>query len=515
MRAPGKPRLAKLTRPRLHEVLARERLFLLLDACRQRPVTWVVGPPGSGKTALVGSYLETRAIPGVWYHLDADDQDLPTFFHYLSQSLESAAYRRRGTLPMMGTEHSGDIRAFARYYFREYFARSSGNAALVFDNYHELPADSALHSVLAQAALEMPQGQSMICVSREDPPAAFARIDALDGLARVDWPVLKLTMEEARSIAALRFQLDPATIQSLYEASQGWAAGLTLALERAKRSREGPQALQAEALESMFNYFLGQIFQTVEPEVRELLMRTAILKRVTPAQAVQLSGNANAACILESFYRRRLFTDRRGIQPYSYQYHDLFRAFLLDRLEQLYTPLGLRELRQRAASALESVQHYDEAFHLYREAQDWQAIARLVEEHGQSLLGQGRASTLRNWIMALPEIVRQESPWVMVWHGMALMELAPHEAITPLENAYQRFLQLGHLNGQVVTCAAAASALLIDMKSLLPIEQWIRRLLKLRDDGVAFPSVSIELQVNATIAYYLHQSLSKDTDAEA
>ena len=37
--------LAKLTRPRLHSPVARERLFALLDAGRERPLVWVSGPP--------------------------------------------------------------------------------------------------------------------------------------------------------------------------------------------------------------------------------------------------------------------------------------------------------------------------------------------------------------------------------------------------------------------------------------------------------------------------------------
>jgi len=51
-----RPQLAKLTRPRLHNAVARERLFELLDEKRKHPAIWVAGPPGAGKTTLVASF---------------------------------------------------------------------------------------------------------------------------------------------------------------------------------------------------------------------------------------------------------------------------------------------------------------------------------------------------------------------------------------------------------------------------------------------------------------------------
>ena len=44
---------AKLSRPKLHNVLVRPRLFALLDQGQARAVTWVAGPPGAGKTVPV------------------------------------------------------------------------------------------------------------------------------------------------------------------------------------------------------------------------------------------------------------------------------------------------------------------------------------------------------------------------------------------------------------------------------------------------------------------------------
>ena len=66
--------LAKLTRPRLHKAVARERLFKLLDEAREhKPAICGVGPPGAGKTTLVASWLDARSINGIWYQVDPGD----------------------------------------------------------------------------------------------------------------------------------------------------------------------------------------------------------------------------------------------------------------------------------------------------------------------------------------------------------------------------------------------------------------------------------------------------------
>ena len=70
--------LAKFSRPRLYNVQKRERLFRLLDERRSHPIIWIAGPPGSGKSTLIASYIDARKIPGMWFQADPGDADPAT-----------------------------------------------------------------------------------------------------------------------------------------------------------------------------------------------------------------------------------------------------------------------------------------------------------------------------------------------------------------------------------------------------------------------------------------------------
>ena len=135
------PPITKITHPVLSGIFQRKRLFQLIESSRDRPVIWISGPPGSGKTSLVASYIEAEQIPSLWYRVDEGDADIATLFYYMSLSSKKIAPLKRKPLPLFNQEHLHSIPTFAKRYFENFFSRlyNKTEFVIIFDNYQQVP----------------------------------------------------------------------------------------------------------------------------------------------------------------------------------------------------------------------------------------------------------------------------------------------------------------------------------------------------------------------------------------
>jgi hypothetical protein len=160
------------SRPRLFSALSRERLFALLDEQRAHPLIWVDGPPGASKTTLVASYLESRRLRALWYHVDGGDAD-PDVLLLPGPRRKPELPAKHKPLPLLTPEYLNDLTGFSRRFFRGSTRACPRPAVLVLDNYDEVLGEMAFHALLVDSAQEIPDGINVMIVSRSEPPACI------------------------------------------------------------------------------------------------------------------------------------------------------------------------------------------------------------------------------------------------------------------------------------------------------------------------------------------------------
>ncbi|MBK7060315.1 MAG: hypothetical protein IPI03_04090 [Rubrivivax sp.] len=459
--------LGKTRPPRLGRVFGRERLFERIEASPSAAI-WIAGPPGIGKTTLVASYLQARDMPCLWLQLDAGDADPASFAHFLQLAAAPPQPTRAPSPP--SADDLRDVPAYVRRCVRRLAAERPLPWALVLDNLQELGDAPGLHSGIAAALAELPEGARVFAISREPPPPAYARAIAGQQLEFIDETMLRFDDSDAQQLVDLHGRDWRGA--ELRELTDGWAAAMILLI--AARTELGPGAAlrSGTARERLFAFFATEVLAGMSTADAQALMCIAFLPSATAAMAVAVSGDARAGDLLAELTRRSLFTECREGTVAAYTFHALFSEFLRTRAADTMAAPALRALRVQAADVLTAHGQGDAAIALLLAAEAWPEALQRIDAQGAGLVTQGRTALLRDAILAVPEPARDVAQ-AWYWLGHCSLAFDPAQALIQLEQACDGYQAAGDAGGAFCTAAAAADAIVFMGASLQPVQRWL------------------------------------------
>lgn len=479
-------------------VIPRPRLAARLDAGRDRKLMLISAPAGWGKTTLVADWIRgaragTPRLRCGWLSLDAGDNDLVRFLGYLIAALQVAA-------PGLGAESLELLASPSPPSAEELLTgliNEIGDAhapiTLVMDDFHILVEPQVLQAV--RFLIEhMPPSLHVILSGRADPPWPLARLRARGEMAEFRSADLRFTAEETGAFLSERMglALTAAETAALDERIEGWAAGLQMAaLSLAGRAdRAGFIADFTGSNRFICDYLIEEVLEQQPPDMREFLLKTSILPRLSADLCNAVMGDASGASMLERLECVNPFLIPLDDERRWYRYHHLFADLLRHTLQQAY-PGAEVELHRRAGLWHERQGMISGAVEHALAAGDPQWAARLIEESGFALISLGQLTTLLSWLDTLPrEIVRARPAlnvlyaWTLMYMGrLAAVEdyLRQAEPLLPAPEAIVPGSAEEHLTGHVAAVRAFVADLSGQMGRAAELGQTALRRLSPRD----------------------------------
>lgn len=488
------------------DLVVRQRLVDCLRASlnNTKDLTLLAAPAGFGKTTLLTSWLQQLDSPCAWLSLDEDDNDPLIFWHYILAAFQSLN-------PELGQTSEKLLRAALPPPIKEFLTPLINNLynnlqklVLVLDDYHAI-TEPAIHEGLAFLINNQPETLHLVISTRADPPLPIARLRAQGTLTELRLEDLRFSVDEVADYMNdhMHLSLGENDCRLLEERTEGWAAGLQLVALSMQGRHDATAFIKAfgGSHQYIMDYLTDEVLYAQPTEIRDFLMETAILERLTAPLCAAVTGRQDSAGLLEKIRRQNLFLYAMDDTGEWFRYHQLFRDLLESRLVHSSPPEKVREMHLSASRwYTDNTMQNDAVRHAFR-AQDYKLAADLIEASYPALLSEGRVATLVHWHDLLPESIQEERPQLAVRLGWSLFLNAQFPRAYPiLEAAYRRIKSMpasaehDALHGEVAATLATMISLFGDLAqaqnmaqeslSLLPVSDLISQSRALRVLGV-------------------------------
>jgi LuxR family maltose regulon positive regulatory protein len=245
------------------------------------------------------------------------------------------------------------------------------------------------------------------------------------------------TDEAARFLGdATGASLPANTVAMLAERTEGWAVGLQLAA-LSLEGRDDVSAFVTSFSGShrfVLDYLTEEVLDRQPARVRDFLLSTSILERLSGPLCDAVTGNHDGQDMLEACERANLFVVALDDERRWWRYHHLFAELLRSWLER-HPPETVNDLHRRAAAWHEAHGPVDRAIGHATAAGDPAWAMRLIERHADELLLRREGTTLRRRLAELPDGVEASQRLLVAHARTAAYAGRPTEAEALLDAA--------------------------------------------------------------------------------
>lgn len=360
------------TPPPEHRVPA--RLTAALRAAGHTRLTAVVGPAGSGKTALVSAWARAGMASGpvAWLTLGPDDNTSGAFWRQVLECLRRSVPDLDLSVPASTSLHRSATARLAAG-----LSARPTPVVLVLDR-AEAITDRAIAVDLDLFFRYATPGLRLVLVGRTAHLTPLHRYRLIGDLVEIGAAHLALTADElADVVQAHGVRLTDAEVAAMHRDTHGWLAGVCLHAAAMRRATGPPRYPDPAGSAAVARYLRTEVLAAQPARVRNLLLRTSVLDDVDPDLAESLTGGCDARGILDGLAGMHTFVTQ--VDADRFCYHRPLRSMLRDVLAVDHPGLAGR-LHGAAAAWYAERGATARAVRHAADAGDWDRAARTAVE---------------------------------------------------------------------------------------------------------------------------------------
>jgi len=404
----------------------------------------VSAPAGFGKTTILAAWLHqgpaTRCV--AWLSLDAADNEPTSFWTYVVTAFGEAVPGGTSALSELLAAAPMPSELLLTTLLNE-LAAVPEDVWLVLDDYH-LIGDPQVGRGIAFFLEHLPPNVHVVLSTRADPDLPLSRWRARGELVEIRAKDLRFTSAETAAYLteAVGHELTAEDIEVLEERTEGWIAALQLAALSLQGRADVSGFITRFAGDDRYivDYLIEEVLNHQPDRMREFLMQSAVLDRLTGPLCDAVTGREDGTEMLLTLDRANLFIvaldDRREWYRYHHLFADVLRARMLsDQPDQV--PL----LHQRASQWYENHDLTEEAVNHALAARDFDRAAHLMELAVSTIRRHRHEAMMHSWLRALPHNAVRRSPVLSLFYGSMLMASGEVGGVEPWLDDAERALE--------------------------------------------------------------------------
>ncbi len=429
--------LTKTQIPPLQEQLVnRHELFTRLNTASKHKLTLISAPAGFGKTTLISTWIHQNDLTAVWFSISSEDNDPVTFFSYLINAFNNIKKDfGRAAIKLLQAGNTTSIKSAVNLIINE-LVTFNEDIFYVIDDFH-LIENNEINEFLNHFLNFLPEHVHLVILTRCDPNIQVSRLRSQLQLLEIRANDLSFSQTETALLVKrnLKLSIDETAIEKLFSKTEGWIAGLQLAVLSLQNHNDPASFINDFSGSNLYimEYLIDEVLNKQNNHIKNFLICTSILEILSAPLCNKILNITNSQKILKELESANMFLFPIDNTKKAFRYHHLFAELLQQKLSEFDNQF-INSLHENAAVWYNNNNMPNLAIQHSLMANNHQNSVDIFGKNIADLWEAGQQNTILNICRDIPQQLLFSSRHICLYFSWVLLDSGNlNEAYTYLE----------------------------------------------------------------------------------